>query len=118
MTNKLKKTLLALAALAALALGGSALAGAAPGTGGDDADALRGGTADRAAKAALAETGGGRVAEMERDAERGASYEVEVIKADGTEVDVRLDERFETVVVETEDEDDRDDRDDDVDDRD
>ena len=95
--NKLKKVLIAVAVLAAAALGGAALAGAAGG--GDNENALTGSTLDRASKAALAETGGGKVTGSERDSENGATYEVEVTK-DGKQVDVRLDDQFNTVVVE------------------
>jgi uncharacterized membrane protein YkoI len=109
--NKLKKVLITVAALAALALGGAALAGASPNdiAGGDDAGddgaALTGSTLDRASKAALAETGGGKVTESERDNENGATYEVEVTKADGSQVDVRLDDRFKVVIAEPDHED-------------
>ena len=91
--NKLKKVLITVAALAALALGGAALAGASPNdvTGGDE---LSGSTLDRASKAALAETGGGKVTDSERDGENGATYEVEVTKDDGSQVDVRLDDQL------------------------
>jgi hypothetical protein len=108
--KNVKKVLITVAALAALALGGSALAGATPTTI-DGGDELTGSTLDRASKAALAETGGGTVTESERDGENGATYEVEVTKDDGSEVDVRLDQQFKTVVAET----DRDDKDDDDD---
>jgi hypothetical protein len=97
-----KKTLIIITAVAALAGGGAAYAGST------DGDSLQGGTLERAEKAALAETGGGKVTETERDDENGATYEVEVTKADGSQVDVRLDERFEVVVAEP----DREDRDD------
>jgi len=99
---KLKKTLLIVAALAALALGGAALAGATPSTvtGGDE---LTGNTLDRASKAALAETGGGKVTDSERD---GQTYEVEVTKDDGSEVDVNLDEGFKPLATDKDDEDD------------
>ena len=103
MTNRIKKTLLALAALAALALGGSALAGATGGSGekDDTSDvALTGATLDQAKAAALKATGGGKVNETERDSENGATYEVEVTKTDGSTVDVRLDESFKTVAIE------------------
>ena len=75
--------------LAAAALGGAALAGAT--SGGDNESALTGSTLDRASKAALAKTGGGKVTGSERDGENGATYEVEVTK-DGKQVDVRLDD--------------------------
>ena len=143
--NKLMKLLLGFAALAALALGGSALAGATSSGGNDNAAQERseaaegpeqgaeneaedtdnvqdengkddaqeqaeegdseGGTtlsADltaRLEKAALAETGGGEVNAMERDSENGATYEVEVVKADGSQVDVRFDDQLNVVGV-------------------
>ena len=98
--TKLKKTLLLLAGLAALALGGAALAGASSGN-----DNLSGSTLTRAEKAALAETGGGKVTDSERDNEHGATYEVEVTKADGDQVDVRLDDQFKVVAAEPDHED-------------
>ena len=100
--KQIKKVLITVAALAALALGGAALAGAANGgdDAGDDGGALTGSTLDRASKAALAATGGGEVNETERDNENGATYEVEVAKPGGGQVDVRLDEQFKVIVVE------------------
>jgi hypothetical protein len=98
--TKFKKTLLIVAALAALALGGAALAGASSGS-----DKLSGSTYDRAETAALAETGGGTVTETERDSENGATYEVEVTKDGGGQVDVRLDDQFKVVAVEPDHED-------------
>ena len=103
MINKFKKVLITVAALAALALGGSALAGAASdgdSEAGDKSEAISGGAKTRAEKAALAETGGGKVNESELDNENGATYEVEVTKPDGSQVDVRLDGSFNVVVVE------------------
>ncbi len=103
MQRRLTMVLLGIAALAAFALGGAALAGA---TGGDDSEgpdqALTGSTLERASAAALRATGGGTVNETERDSEGGATYEIEVTKADGSTVDVRLDEAFEVVGVEGE----------------
>ena len=46
-----------------------------------------------ASAAALEHTGGGKVTETEAGDEEGA-YEVEVTRADGTQVDVHLDEDF------------------------
>ena len=103
MINKFKKVLITVAALAALALGGSALAGAASGgdsEAGDKSEAIAGDAKARAEKAALAATGGGKVNESELDNENGATYEVEVTKPDGSQVDVRLDDSFKVVVVE------------------
>jgi uncharacterized membrane protein YkoI len=102
MTDTLKKVLITVAALAALALGGAALAGAASGgsASGDASKAITGAAKARAEKAALAETGGGKVNQTELDNENGATYEVEVAKTDGSTVDVRLDGAFKLVVAE------------------
>jgi uncharacterized membrane protein YkoI len=93
-----KKIIIAVAVLAAAALGGAALAGAT--SGGDNENSLSGGTLDQASKAALAQTGGGKVTGSERDSEDGATYEVEVTKPDGSQVDVRLDGGFKVLKVE------------------
>ncbi len=87
------------AAVLAVAAGGVAVA-----TGGDDGPASHQYTqeqADAATKAALEATGGGRANSVETDHENGATYEVEVTKPDGTTVDVRLDENYEVVVIES-----------------
>jgi uncharacterized membrane protein YkoI len=90
-----------LALAAALALGGGAVALAA----GDDGEGtVTGPDADRAAAAALAETGG-TVNAVERDSEGGATWEVEVTRPDGTTVDVRLDARYRVVAVDRDGED-------------
>jgi uncharacterized membrane protein YkoI len=102
MAPKLKKLLITVAALAALALGGAALAGASSG-GSDPADTSKPITGDAKAKAeqaALAETGGGKVNQTELDNENGATYEVEVARTDGSQVDVRLDDGYKVVVIE------------------
>ena len=93
MGSKMKKVVLGVLALAALALGGAAIAGA---TGGDDDGSERaftGEALDRASAAALQETGGGQVTGTEAGDEEGA-YEVEVTRSDGSQVDVHLDEGF------------------------
>jgi uncharacterized membrane protein YkoI len=94
MRDKLKGVLIAIAAVAVLAVGGTAIAGAAGG-GDDDATdkAISGQALDRASAAALAETGGGKVTETEVGDEEGA-YEVEVTRADGSQVDVHLNKDF------------------------
>ena len=46
-------------------------------------------------------TGGGTANAVERDGEDGATWEVEITKPDGATVDVRLDERYRLVVVES-----------------
>jgi uncharacterized membrane protein YkoI len=82
-----------------VAVGGVALA-----TGGDDGPASHQYTheqADAAKKAALEATDGGTVNSVETDTENGATYEVEVTQADGNTVDVRLDDQYEVVVIES-----------------
>ena len=90
----------------ALAAGGVGVAAATGGIGGDDGDAnVTGPSADQATAAALAITHGGTANSVERDSENGATWEVEVTKADGNTVDVRLDESYNLVVVEGDSED-------------
>jgi uncharacterized membrane protein YkoI len=97
MTDKLKGALITGTVIAALAVGGVAIAGAA---GGDDDDggerAIGGAALDRASAAALDHTGGGRVTETETGDEE-SYYEVEVTRADGSQVDVQLDRDFQVV---------------------
>ena len=97
MTTKIKRTIAAVAALAALAVGGAAIAGA---TGGDDdgenEQPITGAALDRAEGAALQETGGGSVTETEVGDEE-SYYEVEVTLDDGSQVDVQLDRDFAVV---------------------
>jgi uncharacterized membrane protein YkoI len=107
MTTTFEKLLAGLAAVAALALGGAALAGATSGDDPADSEAaasIDSTTAARARQAAVAETGG-EPGHIERDGEKGATYEVEVTKPDGSQVDVRLDERFHVVAVDSDHED-------------
>ena len=59
---------------------------------------VTGEAAARAREAAAAETGG-KAGDVERDTEKGAIYEVEVTKPDGTQADVRLDDQFKVVAV-------------------
>ena len=92
MKPKAKSTVIATTAIAALAAGGVAIAGAS----GEDNEADRpilGQQLQRASAAALAETGGGKVTETEVGDEEGA-YEVEVTRADDSQVDVHLDKDF------------------------
>ena len=98
-----KRTKLAVVSGTALALaaGGVGVA-AATGNGGDDREAAIGGEAlDKASSAALAHTGGGRVSDTEVGDEE-SYYEVEVTRADGSQVDVQLDRGFKVVSDETE----------------
>ncbi|HYZ19299.1 MAG TPA: PepSY domain-containing protein [Gaiellaceae bacterium] len=86
-----------LVAVLALALGGVAIAGA---TGAfDDEGNLSGPQADQAKAVALRITHGGKVNAVERDSEKGATYEVEVTRPDGKTVDVRLDASYKLVAV-------------------
>lgn len=72
----------------------------------DDGEAtVTGPQAEQATAAALDATGGGRANAVERDSENGATWEVEVTKPNGTTVDVRLDQSYQVVVVEGDDED-------------
>ncbi|MEO5711694.1 MAG: hypothetical protein ABIQ59_17940 [Nocardioidaceae bacterium] len=68
----------------------------------DDADtSVTGRHADEATAAALKLTHGGHANSVEQDNENGATWEVEVTKPDGKTVDVRLDEGFALVVIES-----------------
>jgi uncharacterized membrane protein YkoI len=97
MNNKLKRTLMALVAVAALGAGGAAIATAASGGGDDESEKAITGTAlDRASSSALAHTGGGKVTGTEVGDEE-SYYEVEVTRGDGSQVDVQLDRSFHVV---------------------
>jgi uncharacterized membrane protein YkoI len=95
MRNRLKGVFIAVAAIAVLAVGGTAIAGAAGG-GDDDEKAITGQALDRAKAAALDHTGGGKVTDTEAGDEEGA-YEVEVTRPDGSKVDVHLDKGFNVI---------------------
>ena len=107
MKTKLKTLLIAGGVLAVAAGGGAAIAGA---TGNGDREdrggdrAITGSALDRASEAALKATGGGKVTETEAGDEE-SYYEVEVTKADGSQVDVQLDRGFSVVGSETDRED-------------
>ncbi len=103
MTNKRKFTAVGLAVLA-LAGGGSGLALAGGNGETDNGENAKGAGADRATAAALKITGGEANA-IERDGENGATWEVAVTKPDGATVDVRLDENYKLVVIESDQED-------------
>jgi uncharacterized membrane protein YkoI len=96
MRDKLKGALFVAAAIAALAVGGAAIAGATGG--GDDGNGkpVTGSALDQASKAALEQTGGGRVSGSEVNDEEGA-YEIEVTRDDGSKVDVHLDRGFNVI---------------------
>ena len=101
MKDKFKGALIAVGVIAVLATGGAAIAGATGG-GGDAGDKgeketpITGSALDRASQAALKEVGGGKVTETEQGDEE-SYYEVEVTKADGSQVDVQLDKAFNVV---------------------
>jgi uncharacterized membrane protein YkoI len=109
--SKPQKAAMAVAALAALGLGGSALADAATqsatptakdsrsagGPGGGET-ALTGTTADKVKAAALAKVPG-TVLRVETD--NGGVYEAHIRKADGTEVEVKVDKDFAVTATET-----------------
>jgi uncharacterized membrane protein YkoI len=96
--NRIKRTAMALVAVAALGAGGAAIATAASGGGDDDKSekAISGAALDRASSAALAHTGGGEVTATEVGDEE-SYYEVEVTRGDGSQVDVQLDRGFQVV---------------------
>jgi uncharacterized membrane protein YkoI len=104
MNTKSKRLLAGCVVIAALALGGAAIAGAAAGN--DPADprdnegsgSITSTQAQHAREAAVAAVPG-KTNQLERDGEKGATYEVEVIKADGSQVDVRLDDQFKVVAI-------------------
>lgn len=103
-----KKVLLpAVAAIAVLGVGGGVTAVAVA----DEHDSqVSGADHDRAAKAALAEVGDGKVSDVERgDEDDREAYDVEVTRPDGSEVDVALDAKFEPRTTTREDVEDRDD---------
>jgi uncharacterized membrane protein YkoI len=97
---RINRKLAVAAGAAAIVAGG---AGVAAANGSSDSDsgegpdvAISGDALQKASDAALAETGGGRVTGSEVNDEE-SYYEVEVTKADGSQVDVQLDENFAVV---------------------
>ncbi|MGI8434057.1 MAG: PepSY domain-containing protein [Nocardioidaceae bacterium] len=85
------------ACLATLGIGGTALAHGS----GDDGGRVSSRQAELATTAALHLTDGGTANSVERDGENGATWEVEVTRPDGVTVDVRLDESYRLVVIES-----------------
>ena len=80
------------------ALGGAAIAAAAGGGGDDDATdtPITGRRSTARARPRSTHTGGGKVTGTEAGDEEGA-YEVEVTRADGSQVDVHLDADFNVI---------------------
>ena len=102
--SRTRRYLIAGAAVLAVSAGGVGIA-LAGGDSDDDGDAqVSGAAAAKATDAALEVTGGGTANSVERDSENGATWEVEVTAPDGKTVDVRLDESYDLVVVEGDDE--------------
>jgi hypothetical protein len=106
-----KKLLAALGVAGAVGVAGGAVAQAV-GERDDDVTAT-GPKAERAKAAALTAVGGGRVQGVEADREDGSAWEVEVVRADGTEVKVTLDEAYRPVGGIEREDDDRGEREDD-----
>jgi hypothetical protein len=95
-----RKLLIAGAVILVLAVGGVGIAQA---VGGDTDERVKGPEADRAAKAAVDAIGGGRAVGIERDDDDGEAWEVEVVRPDGSEVEVLLTRDLQEVATETED---------------
>lgn len=108
-----RRSIAIVAAATALAVGGVAIAQA---IGGDSEEPVTGSDRGAAERAALDAVGGGAVTEVEhQDGDGAGLYEVEVRRADGSEVEVHLDGRFQPVGTAADD-DDADDRGEDADD--
>ena len=90
-----RKLVIAIALVLALAAASGGIA-IASGVGRDDDKPLTGTTLERATDAALAHTGGGTVTETELG-DDGSAYSVEVRLANGDQVEVNLDENFEVI---------------------
>jgi len=99
MNGRTKKLILAGAVVAALGVGGTAIAG---GAGSDDNGGTRddgagkpitGPALDKASAIAIDHVGGGRVTGTEFQDEEGY-YEIEVTRGDGSQVDVHLDSHY------------------------
>ncbi len=90
-----RRVIVAGATVAVLAAGG---AGIAQAVGGDSEEQVKGSAAAQAKSAALKAAGGGTVLEVERQDGDGAGvYEVEVRRANGSQVEIHLDANFKAV---------------------
>jgi hypothetical protein len=96
-----KRTKLIVGALAAIIVVGIG-AGVGIAAGGDDDRPLTGSDYDRATQAALDHVGEGTVTETEAG-DDGAAYEVEIRRHDGSQVEILLDDKFEVVGSESDD---------------
>lgn len=101
-----KRGLMLGGAIAVIVTGAGASIAAAGGAG-DDEQPITGDALTTASAAALAHTGGGRVTETEVGDEE-SYYEVEVTMDDGRQIDVQLDEAFNVVGDEVDDDDEED----------
>jgi hypothetical protein len=99
--TRTRKLLIAGAAVLALGAGGVGIAQA---VGGDEEQAT-GPEADRAKQAAVESAGGGRAVGVERENEGRSSWEVEVRRPDGGEVEVDLSRDLKRVAAESDDDD-------------
>lgn len=100
-----------IAGVAAVVLAGGAVGATGAFAGGDDGERQATGPgADRARAAALKLVPGGTATAVERDSEKGATWEVEVRRADGSSVDVRLDASYQKVAIDSDSETDDGDR--------
>ena len=99
MNSRSRRWIVGAAAAIALVAGGAAIA---IGGSGDDDRPLTGTPLDRASAAALEHTGGGTVIETEVG-DDGAAYGVEVRLGDGSVVEVSLDESFNVIGQEADD---------------
>ena len=97
MNSRTKKGVIAVAVMAALGVGGAAVAIGTDEAGDDDAaeKAISGNALERASDAALEHTGGGKVTDTEVGDEE-SYYEVEVTTDEGQQ-DVQLDRDFSVV---------------------
>ena len=98
MNSRIKKWVIAGAAVVALGAGGTAIAGSAGsdengGTDDGPGKPITGPALDKASRIAIDHAGGGTVTETEFQDEEGY-YELEVKRDDGTQVDVHLDSHF------------------------
>jgi uncharacterized membrane protein YkoI len=123
MFSKVRSGVIAVAVLAAIAVGSSAIAGAASNSGATGATGSQGssssttqpdpatlshgpgetlltdGTADKVKQAAVDKVSGATVIRVETDSD-GSAYEAHLRKSDGTEVTVKVNKQFEATAVE------------------
>lgn len=97
-----RRTIIITTCALAAAAGGIAVVGGVTASHSDDEQPITGDALRRASDAALAHTGGGVVTETEVGDED-SLYEVEITLDDGSQVDVQLDENFDVVSREADD---------------